>query len=422
MKKTGTGLASILALTSCASGSNPFHEFFRSNEKLNKLPVADEVGIIDYTTEDEANNFVVINERAYLKDEDMPEPIIVINEQVPQRQVTRITNINAEYVELSDGNIALKYPSRTPAPELKTNISSLLPEINIEVLGNNLMMTGKKESFGDFSDLVAIINQTDVPPKQVRLKLRIVEYFNDNTYDRELKLGFLKDTIESINLSLPSSASPEQELAMGLDFNPLSIRDQRGKPNWYTGELIPPREVYKTSIKFLNSFGETNTLADLDILVSNTSPAVFTNQSEIPFPESTLVGSNIIETLKYKPTGVMVKMTPYANEEGFITLKIEQAESGEQSGFAGTVQQPIFRTAKLQSEFIAREGLTYLVATSLFTRYHSVNRGIPGLDKLKIIKHIASARAIESNQSQLLYFAEARVLPRDSLVGIQMKE
>ena len=44
-------------------------------------------------------------------------------------------------------------------------------------------------------------------------------------------------------------------------------------------------------------------------------------------------------------------------------------------------------------------------------------RGVPGLSKIPVVKHATTARSLENNQSQLLYFVEARVIPRSSDTG-----
>jgi len=410
-------LGSLFLLPACNSLPNYPQEIFRADEGRNEAPVAEATNI-DYSREDEANDFRVINGRSYLKgDEETPIYVPEFVEHIAHSPLIRIPEINASYVELSDGNVILSYPARTTAPELKELVSPHLPCVEISIMGNNLMFVGPREEFNDnFRDLVTILNTYDVPAKQIRIDLRIVEYFNDNTYDREMSLRWLRDSIEVSNLNLPSSPDLKQVLTTGIDIDPLNIFRGRNE------STTPPRDVYEAAVKFLDSHGKTNTLASLDVLVSNGKPAAFTNQSEIPYPEVVIAGNNAIETLKYKPTGVVVKMTPYANEEGFINLNIEQAESGEQTGFAGTLQRPIFRTSTLSSEFTVREGLTYYAATSLFTRYRSVMRGIPGLNKVPIIRHATSSISLENNQSQLLYFVTARVIPRASLTGVQIKE
>ncbi|PIN94292.1 hypothetical protein COU53_04165 [Candidatus Pacearchaeota archaeon CG10_big_fil_rev_8_21_14_0_10_30_48] len=411
VKKITTG-ATALALSACSTlpGNipNPYHEIFRNNEAKNEAPIGDTIAI-DYSTVDGANDFVVINDRAYQKDDKfLPAELYDDPIQVEQSGRTRLPTINASYVELESGKIILRYDARTVAPELKASIEPYLKGIEIKEQGNHLMMTGPKVAFGNFKDLSTIINQYDVTPEQIRVRMRIVEYFNDNTYDRESALNWVKDGIEALNINLPSNPDPTVSLTTGISINPFAQRNQEGKT-----------DVYTSAIKFLDSHGKTNTLADLDMLVSNGNPALFSNQSEIPYPEVLVVGNSVLETLKYKPTGVIISVTPFANEEGFINLKVTQAESGEQTGFAGTLQRPIFRTAKLESEFIVRDGLTYFAATSLFTRYRSVDRGIPGLNKIPIIKDATTSRSIENNQSQLLYFVEARRIPRNNLTGTQ---
>jgi len=128
----------------------------------------------------------------------------------------------------------------------------------------------------------------------------------------------------------------------------------------------------------------------------------------------------LIDAIKYRDTGTTIELTPFANDKGFITIKIPKAETGEQTGWYGAFQRPTFRTADLSTSFVVRDGIPYFAATSLFTRYKEVRRGIPGINKIPILGDLFSSISIENNQSQLLYFLEARVVPRESLVGTRI--
>ena len=418
-RHTLRGLALLAVSTAHLTGcATPFHEVFRSNEAKNQAPITDVISIdSDYTIHDSANPRIIENNRSYIKTDYTPSKINEEIVEVPAQTRYRVSAINATYVEDGKGNLIMQYKSRVPAPDLKALVEPHLKEIEIKEFPNQntLIMTGKKEAFGDFKYLSTILNEFDLPPEQIRIKLRIVEYFNDNTYDRDLSLKFLREGLEAITLNLPSNPDTGEILSTGVNLNPFFgqeiIRDS-------TGAITNP-DYYQGAIKFLDSHGKTNTLTEADMLVSNGKSAEFNNLASVPYPETIVAGNNILETSKYRDTGADIKITPYANEEGFITIKLEKAESGEQTGFIGTLQRPIFRTANLISEFTIRDGMTYFAGTSLQTRYKSVDRGVPGLNKVPVIKSMASSRSIENNQSQLIYFIEARVIPRESNVGIQ---
>ena len=305
----------------------------------------------------------------------------------------------------------MHYPSRIPAPDLKKTVAKYLKGIEISELPNQntLVLSGPKAAFGDFTSISSVLNEFDVPPKQIRVKLQIVEYFNDNTYDRELTLSILRNGMESLGIDLPSNETGTP-LVTGIRVDPFFNLPPRGATT-FTG-----------IIKFLDSHGKAHTLTSADLLISNGKSAELKNLLSVPFPETVVAGNTVVETIRYRDIGSDIKLTPFANEEGFITIKLEKSESGEQTGFVGTKQVPVFRSANLQSEFTIRDGETYFAGSILITRYTSIDRGIPILNKIPLIKSLTTSREIENNESQLLYFIEARVIPRDSDVGIRHKD
>jgi len=399
-----------LLTTGCATLDSGIHEVLRHDEAKNTVPLAD-VLEIDYSEYDNTHEFKVVDNRAHLKNNSAPESALEKIVDVPQSIKYTIPAINASYIENNDGGIILQYKSRVPAGDLQELIKKHLKEIEVETYSNQntLIFTGKKQAFGDFKYLTNLLNEFDIPAMQLRLKLRIVEYFNDNTYDRELSLKMLKDKMNAVSLILPSNPDPTAMLNMGIDVNPFYNHNKEDYD-------------FESAVKFLDSHGKTNILSDLDLLVSNGQSVEFINTTSIPYPKLMEGKTGWIESIEYMDTGAKVKITPYANEQGFITLKLENAESGEHTGYYGTLQRPTFRTANLKSEFTIRNGITYFAGTSLFTRYKSVDRGIPLINKIPVLGHLFMSRSIESSQSQLLYFVEARVIDRDSLVGTQIRK
>lgn len=419
-------VAAVLTGASMLSGcgvSDPFHEVFRHDEKKNMAPLT-KIVEVDYNEYDSKKDYGIINNRAYLKEDTKPNPVLEKIVDISPSARYRIPAINATFIE--DGNdIILSYGSRLPAPDLSELIGKYLDNIQIDTRENTLIFSGKKEAFNfndpekKFSRLTALLEQFDLPAKQIRMKLSIVEYFNDNTYNRDLSLEILKEKMNVVDLILPSvTPTPDERketpplwtgLRTGININPFY--------NYHS-----ERYDVKSAIKFLNSHGETKTLSDIDVLVSNGQPVKFKNTTSIPYPEAIVVGVTVIDAITYRDTGTTIEMTPFANEEGFITIKLPKAESGEHIGYYGVLQRPTFRTADLGSEFTVRNGMTYFAGTSLFTRYKSVKRGLPLLDLIPVLGELFSSREIENSQSQLLYFIEARVIDRDSLVGTEVKK
>lgn len=402
-------LAGAAVLAGCGV-SDPYYEIFRHDDKKNITPITEPIEI-NYKEYDKKHDYDVVNDRAYLKQEAKPQFFKEEIVDVPLPIKYRIPAINSTYIE--DGNdIILQYKSRLPAKDLLKVLEPYLKEKGINVVTyenqNTLIFDGKKQAFGNFTGLVNKLHIFDLPAKQIRIKLSIVEYFNDNTYDRDLVLNILKNNMNLLHLNLPSMPDPTVDLVTGININPFYSH----RPGKYGLE---------GAIKFLDSYGKARVLSGVDVLASNAETVKFSNTTSIPYPELLEGKTGWVETIKYRDTGTTIQVTPFANDEGFITIKLEKAESGEHTGYYGTFQRPTFRQADLSSGFVIKNGVPYFAAISTFERYKEVERGLPFISQIPILKDIFSSKSIEKSQAQLLYFIEARIIPRISNIGTQIK-
>ena len=414
------GLAGLVLAAGSISGcGDVYQEVFRHDDQKNIAPLISPIEI-DYKEHDKKQESILINNRAYLKDDAKPRQILEKVVDVPLPIRYKIPAINATYTEDGNDGIILQYKSRLPAPDLAKLIQDVGKEtlqnikINTYQNQNRLVFSGKKQAFGfnvpekiPFADLTGLLTEFDLPAVQVRVKLSIVEYFNDNTYDRDLVLDILKNNMKLLHLNLPSNPDPTADLETGINVNPFYNH-------------VPKIYSLGAAVKFLDSYGKAKVLSEVDVLASNGETVSFKNTSDVPYPEALVAGNLVHEVLKYRETGTTIEVTPFANDQGFITIKVPKAETGEQTGWYGTYQRPTFRTASLGTGFVVREGVPYFAATSLFTRYKEVRRGIPLISQLPVLGDLTSSLSIENNQSQLLYFIEARVIGRESHVGTRI--
>ncbi|MEK6875572.1 MAG: hypothetical protein AABX30_02720 [Nanoarchaeota archaeon] len=404
------GILSFSTILGCSSIEkqrkfDPYQEIFRADTQKNKDALDFQKIEIDYEKHDAQNQRVVVNDRTYLKEEQRPATALeeVIN--ATPNTIFKVPLINAEYIENATGGLVLLYKCRVSPKELIELVEPHLSDIEMHEFPqrNMVVFSGPREKFGDFSYFSTLLNQMDIPAEQIRIKIKLLEFFGDNTYDRENILDILRDGKSILGLNLPSS-SDGKSLTMGVYGNPLYSLDNQ-------------RYEFNSIVKFLDSRGHVEILADLDLLASNGQEVKMSNMSSIPFPQFVFVKDNLIKTVEYKKTGVQFIGKAHRNDDGYINLEINEMESGEQTGYTATEQIPIFRDANLSSNYVLQEGETYFALDSLFSRYKDVTRGVPGLNKIPLIKDLTSSKSYENNRSQLILLINARGIPREDLTG-----
>ncbi|MBI2628669.1 hypothetical protein HYW74_01135 [Candidatus Pacearchaeota archaeon] len=405
------------------AAEDPVHEVFRNDENKNLEPPAVNEATQKLHNDESmhaiAHPYVIANNnRAYFKGE-VPE----IN-----NGTFAIPSINATYIDLDGnndgkGDVLISYRCRNAAPDIAAILAKYLPpapEVDITpyLSQNMLLFRGQDVKFGENFGLISkLINNFDIDPKQIRIRLKIVEYFNDNTYDRDMALKILKNGMSAFNLLLPSNPQGNP-LTTGISVDPFINKDRNG--DFTIWGRAPNKWTYEGAIKFLDSHGRTETLSDTDVVVSNGTTAEFRNVNAVPYQQTSLTpAAAIVIGTQYREVGPQLKLSPFTNEKGFTTIKLLEAKSGESIALVGKEQIPVFREANLTSEFCLRNGTTYLIGTSTNTRYKSVNRGIPGLNKIPLVRGATTSREIEKNTSELLYFMEVFDIERQDSVGMQ---
>jgi len=411
------GLAGVVL---AGSGCGSHEEVFRTNEKKNVEQFPDKFKLFyqDYDKLEKVSG--VVDGRAYKGADIRPSPTLQEIVSVPEGVVYKISALNAEYIENNEG-IILKYGCRVPAPDLLKRIVDLqgdkdnpiLQGVNVSQLSssNILLFNGRKDAFGDFSSLRNTLNFIDIAPRQIRVTISALEYFNDNTYDREIDLNIfsLEKGVQIFTANLPSSPDPKKSLQTGMVYNPFY--DFNSHKYTVTGLW-----------KFLNSYGRSEVATHIDTLVINGEKSEISDQTNIPYKEFLEGKTGFIQGIKYRDTGTLIMVTPHANDEGFITLDVD-IEKGEQIGFVGTEQEPVFKTSTYKTNYMARNGEPVLVGTSSASRYTQVDRsGIPILKDIPLVGPLFSSKETEKNKMQTAYVITARVIERKDVIPFRIKD
>lgn len=410
---------------------DPLHEVTRYNEHKNAEPPKEIKPGVDYSIYQYRfpTDSKIINNRSYPKSESSVQLIPEESIAVTPLKRYNLPQINASFIDVDgtdDGNgeLVVTYPSRIPPSDLINSIQPYLPGVEIkEVPGlNRIKFHSKKEAFGNnFDKLAGLLDDYDIPPQPVRVRVKIAKFFYDNTYDKAIDaLKLIKEGMSVFSLNLPSSSDISKPLTTGITINPFYNTDRTGDFT-ITGGRELPHFTFEGAIKFLDSYGRTELVFDTDLLGLSGIPMTFKNTNSIPVPESVVTPTTVIETQKYREAGPDIGATAWVNESGFTTLELKEL-FGELTGFLGTLQKPTFSDTNLSTKVTLRNGLTYLVATSLDAKSSGVYRGLPGVSKIPIAKEIFSSRSLENKTAQFLFFAEVYPVGRDSLIGIQHPE
>ncbi|GAB5560581.1 MAG: hypothetical protein SynsKO_22280 [Synoicihabitans sp.] len=176
----------------------------------------------------------------------------------------------------------------------------------------------------------------------------------------------------------------------------------------------PQFNMVLSALKQLN---DTKLVSNPTVVTLNNTEASINVGSEYPIPNYTYNaerGTFEVSGFEYRPVGIILKVTPQVNAQGFIKLSIEP-EVSSQNGFtsfggAGGAQIPIIATRKATTQVSLRDGYTMGIGGLLETNDVNGNNRIPVLGKIPGLGRLFSSKSATEESRNLLIFITAKTL------------
>jgi general secretion pathway protein D len=114
--------------------------------------------------------------------------------------------------------------------------------------------------------------------------------------------------------------------------------------------------------------------------------------------ESTSTDSDIIQTVSYQETGVILSITPTVHASGYVDIIIDQ----EISLSSGDSLTPTISTRSLTTTVSLRDGGSVLLGGLISSSTENTNTGIPILGKLPFIGKLFSNDSDDQYRTELM--------------------
>ena len=235
----------------------------------------------------------------------------------------------------------------------------------------------------DYNTIRNLLEQIDMMPKQVLIEVTIAEVTlkDDLQYGVEWYLKNSKGSLTGVlstlgGLSLPSG---------GLSYSLIS-----SSKNFQSMLTMLAK---KTSIRILSTphiIVRDNTSAnikigqDVPVLVSATT-------SDIQQEGST----QIIQSVEYRATGVMLTVTPTINSREMVTLEISQELSEAQTNSTSKLDSPLILDRSVQTTVVSRHGQSILLGGIISDTQSDSENKVPFLGDIPILGYLFKSKTTE---------------------------
>lgn len=270
--------------------------------------------------------------------------------------------------------------------------AGLAVRINADEVNNAVIVYGSPRDYAVVEDA---LRKLDVPPAQVLIEAAITEVTLTDALRFGVQWNFQAGDA-NFALSENNTVNPTR-LVPGFSF-------------FYGSNNI------NATLNALETRTNVKVVSAPKLLVLNNQTAALQVGNQVPILTQSAVGvvnpdSPIVNSVTYRDTGVILRITPRVNAGGLVLIDISQEVSGISDTQSSGIDSPTFTTRRVASTIAAQDGQVLAIG-GLFTDSKTVTKaGVPILSRLPVLGGFLFGRDNNStNRTELIILLKPTVL------------
>jgi len=179
-------------------------------------------------------------------------------------------------------------------------------------------------------------------------------------------------------------------------------------------------DQFQVVLSALQTLNDIKIVSNPTVVTLNNTESSINVGEEYPIPNYTYNqerGTFEVSGFQYRPIGIILKVTPQVNSQGFIKLNVEPEVSqrnGETSfGGAGGATIPIIATRKAKTQVSLKDGFTMGLGGLITTRSENGSTKVPVLGDIPLLGKAFRSKNRDSATTNLLIFITAKTVAAD---------
>jgi len=257
---------------------------------------------------------------------------------------------------------------------------------------------------GDYEKIERIIRELDIKRQQVLVEALILEI----TLNNDQTLGFdwnaLIKTGEGINGLIASNTGLMQQSIQTGGLYGLTLGLLNGTIPSVYAILNANRE--NTNFKILST---------PEIVTLDNQEAYITIGEQVPFLTSSRVdeNNNVISTYDYKDIGIVLKLTPHVNKNGFITMEINQQVKKLVEGTT-VLENPSVYNREITSKITVKNERTIVIGGLIRDDNVQIEQKVPVLGDIPILGLFFRKKTNNRIRTNLLIFITPHIITNEN--------
>jgi type II secretory pathway component GspD/PulD (secretin) len=340
---------------------------------------------------------------------------IIVDEEVgsvvlidtPERLDAMLTLLNKIETELETEVVRLQY---SKAVDLETQLQAKLDAKGVgsvfaDSRSNQLVVSAYP---GRMNEILDMIRELDREERAVLIDVRIMQITLSPRFDwgvdwrqilQDTGSGFLDSW--DLDVSLPIDTGSGSGPATHLGQLTLgTLRD----------------DYFESQIRALKQVERTNLISSPRLMVLNGQEAAINIVDTVPYvvTTSTGTGSNVTtsEDIRFVDIGVILKVTPTINDDGFVTIVVAP-EISSRTGTLTTATGnaiPLVNKTTVTSTVVVKDGVTIVLGGLKSNQISKDTRGIPYLMEIPFIGNIFKSRDEDTKKQEIAIFITPKIV------------
>ncbi len=294
---------------------------------------------------------------------------------------------------------------------LKDKTNSLMSErgtLSVDTRTNTIWLQDTGDKLDEIRELV---NQLDIPVKQVVIEARIVNMTKDCAEDLGVRFGVskpshLSGTLEGANGlaqgTVPADVPIPDRLnvdlgALPVDGTPASIGIALAKLG---GGVLLDLEL-----SALQSEGRAEIIASPRLMTTNQQAAVIESGEDIPYQESTSSGATAVA---FKKAVLSLKVTPQITPDGKLLMDLQINQDSDSGRRVQGV--PIITTKSIATNVLVNNGQTIVLGGIYKQDKNNTVVRVPFFGQLPVVGNLFKRTSTSTRNEELLIFITPRII------------
>jgi len=249
-----------------------------------------------------------------------------------------------------------------------------------------------------YASVEAALKELDSPPLQVYLEAAIAEVTLTN--DTKFGVQYFYEPGGGHQIVLTDSSS--------TDITPIL-------PGF--SYMFSRASNIKIILNTLANLTHVEVVSAPQVMVINNQTATLQVGDRVPIATAEAVSTitstpQIVNSIEYEDTGVILKVTPRVNRGGLVFMDISQEVSQVVSTTTSTLNSPTIQQRKINSSVAIQDGETVALGGLISDTKEKDKSGIPFLEEIPILGNLFATNTYNKNRTELMVLITPHVVQR----------